>query len=131
MSNWPGYNYSRSSRKKKLRVNKTKAGDKLYCIGIKVGNEISLDDSQIANSLLIKELNDMSSVHDIIPVGSKGIKGEAEMLASFLGLELNWGKNLPVDIQKTAGPATCVLVTSPREISFKNAQPIFDIAKLI
>lgn len=118
--------------KKKLRVNKTKAGDKLYCIGVpKVGNEISLDDSQIANSLLIKELNDISSVHDIIPVGSKGIKGEAEMLASFLGLELNWGKNLPVDIQKTAGPATCVLVTSPREISFKNAQPIFDIAKLI
>ena len=29
--------------KKKLRVNKTKAGDKLYCIGVpKVGNEISL-----------------------------------------------------------------------------------------
>lgn len=115
--------------KKRLRINKTKAGDKLYCVGMpKVGNEISLDDPEIANSLLVKELLEIPAVHDIIPVGSKGIKGEAEMLASFLGLELEWNKNLLIDIQKTAGPATCVLVTCPAELEISNPQPIFLLA---
>jgi hypothetical protein len=117
--------------KESLRINKTKAGDKLYCVGVpKVGNEISLDDPKIANSLLIKRLLDIPAVHDIIPVGSKGIKGEAEMLVSFLGLKLKWNKNLPIDIQKTAGPATCVLVTCPAELNISMPQPIFLLAQL-
>ena len=115
--------------KESLRINETKAGDKLYCVGMpKVGNEISLDDPEIANSLLVKELLEIPAVHAIIPVGSKGLKGEAEMLASFLGLELEWNKNLLIDIQKTAGPATCVLVTCPAELEISNPQPIFLLA---
>lgn len=117
--------------KESLRINKTKAGDKLYCVGVpKVGNEISLDDPEIANSLLIKELVDISDIHDIIPVGSKGIKGEAEMLVSFLGLELEWNKNLPIDIQKTAGPATCVLITCPTEFEISKPQPVLLLATI-
>jgi hypothetical protein len=118
-------------KKESLRINKTKAGDKLYCVGVpKVGNEISLDDPEIANCLLIKRLLDIPAIHDIIPVGSKGIKGETEMLVSFLGLELEWNKNLPIDIQKTAGPATCVLVTCPTELEVSMPQPIFLLAQL-
>ena len=116
-------------KKQNLHINKTKAGDMLFCVGIpKVGNEVSLDDTQIATSSLVKELLQISDIHDIIPVGSKGIKGEAEMLVSFLGLKLNWNKNLPIDINKTAGPATCVLATCPTELKIHMQQPIFRLA---
>lgn len=116
-------------KKESLRINKTKAGDRLYCVGVpKVGNEISLVDPEIANSLLIKELLEIPGVHDIIPVGSKGIKGEGEMLASFLGLELKWNHSLSIDIQKTAGPSTCILVTCPKELQIAQSQPVFLLA---
>jgi hypothetical protein len=115
--------------KNRLHINKTKAGDKLYCVGMpKVGNEVSLDDTQIATSSLINELLQIPGIHDIIPIGSKGIKAEADMLVSFLGLKLNWNKNLPIDIKKTAGPATCVLVTCPTELKISMPQPVFLLA---
>lgn len=117
--------------KKSLRINKTKAGDKLYCVGVpKVGDEVSLDDTQIATSLLVIELLKIPDLHDIIPVGSRGIEGEAEMLTSFLGLKLSWNKDLPVDIKKSAGPATCVLVTCPTELNIPMPQPIFQLAAI-
>lgn len=115
--------------KQHLRLNKTKAGDTLYCVGVpKVGNEVSLEDTEIATSTLVRELLKKPDVHDIIPVGSKGIKGEAEMLTAFLGLKLYWNEILPVDIKKTAGPATCVLVTSPTELKISMPQPVFPLA---
>jgi hypothetical protein len=112
--------------KKDLRINKTNAGDRLYCIGIpKVGNEVKLSDPYIADCKLVKQLLGLSHIHDIIPVGSKGIKGEAEQLASCLGLSLRWGKYISIDINKSAGPATCVLVTSPEDFKLKCLQPVF------
>ncbi|NLU09881.1 MAG: alpha-ribazole kinase [Tepidanaerobacter acetatoxydans] len=120
------------AEKQNLRVNRTMANDKLYCVGVpKVGNEIYLDDTEIATSLLVKELLKVPDIHDIIPVGSKGIKGEAQMLAAFLGLKLDWRPNLPIDIQKTAGPSTCVLVTSPVELRISQPQPVWLLAKFI
>lgn len=118
-------------KEKSLRLNKTKIGDKLYCVGIpKVGNEVDLNDPQIANSVLIKKLISISSVHDIIPVGSKGIAGEAKMLTSFLGLKLRWEKNPCIDIQKTAGPSTCVLVTVPDSLQIECSQPVHLVAHI-
>jgi len=118
-------------KKQALRINKTQLGDKLYCIGIpKVGNEVSLSDPEIANNPLIKKLLSIPIVHDIIPVGSKGIKGEADMLASSLGLQIHWEENLPVDIQKTAGPSTCVLITTPGVLIIDIPQPMHLIARI-
>lgn len=109
-----------------LKVNKTRALDKLYCIGIpKVGNEISLEDPELADITLIKKLLKHPKIHDIIPVGSKGIKGETNILASYLKLEVIWRKDIPLDLNKTAGPCTCVLITSPEIISLDIPQPVF------
>lgn len=117
--------------KEKLRINNTRPGDMLYCIGIpKVGNEVFLDDPEIPNTLLIKELLNIPNVHEIIPVGSKGIKGEAEMLASYYGLDIHWKDKPPIDIQKTAGPSTCILVTGPTGLEISQAQPVFLLAEL-
>jgi len=117
-------------KENELRVNATQPKDKLYCLGKpKVGNEVFLDDPEIASTLLIKKLLEAPNVHDIVPVGSKGIKNEAEMLASSLELNLKWKENLPVDIKKTAGPATCVLVTCAGNIDISCTQPVFFLAE--
>lgn len=117
-------------REEELRVGMTQPNDKLYCLGVpKVGNEVFLDDPEIASTLLVKKLLEAPNVHDIVPVGSKGIKNEAEMLASSLKLKLNWEQNLSIDIKKTAGPATCVLVTCPGNLDISCTQPIFLLAK--
>lgn len=118
--------------KKNLRINETKAGDKIYCIGIpKVGNEVSLKDPDIADSKLVKEILNLPSLHDIIPVGSRGVKGEVQSLASYLGLSIMWESNLPVDIKKSAGPSTCVIVTCPKETIFDFRPPSFLLGRLI
>lgn len=111
--------------KSQIRINKTQTGDKLYCIGIpKVGNEVSLDDPEIADITTVKKLCKIPYLHDIIPVGSKGIKGEVDMLTSFLGLSITWIDDIKLDISKTAGPVTCVLATSPEILKLDVKQPI-------
>jgi hypothetical protein len=114
------------AKKSGLRVNRTRAGDRLYCVGMpRVGNEVKLNDSRIADANLVRKLSEIPCIHDIIPVGSKGIKGEAELLASHLGLSLTWQDNVPLDIKKSAGPATCVLVTSSEDLKLTCSQPVY------
>lgn len=108
-----------------LRQNMTRPGDTIYCIGLpKVGNEVHLEDPEIADSKLVKRLLKHPLIHDIIPVGSRGIKGEAESLASYLKLSVEWADNSAVDIKKSAGPSTCLIVTCPEELDFSCTQPV-------
>ncbi|HHW03964.1 MAG TPA: alpha-ribazole kinase [Thermoanaerobacterales bacterium] len=110
---------------KSLRMNNTQKGDRIYCIGIpKVGNEVRLEDPEIADSMLVKELLNQPLIHDIIPVGSGGIKREAEVLASHLGLSVKWRDDLAVDIMKSGGPNTCVIATGPEELHLSCAKPV-------
>lgn len=119
-------------RTQDLRVNSTSVGDRLYSIGIpKVGGEVFLQDPDIADSRLIRRLLSVPSIHDIIPVGSKGIRREAQMLIQHLGLSLQWASDLPVDIEKTAGPATCVLVTSPVKPEIQGIPPIHLLGEIV
>ncbi|MDI3481318.1 MAG: hypothetical protein PWQ97_973 [Tepidanaerobacteraceae bacterium] len=118
--------------KKRLRINRTRPGDHIYCIGTpKVGNEVSLEDPAIADSKLVKQLLNHPLIHDIIPIGSRGIKGEAESLASYLGLSVKWSGDHPVDIIKSGGPSTCVVVTCPTELDLPCQQPVFLIGALL
>lgn len=111
--------------KNQVRVNKTRTDDKLFCIGVpKVGNEVFVDDPEIADITAVKKLCRIPYLHDIIPVGSKGIKGEVDMLTSFLGLQIKWADNIKLDISKTAGPSTCVIATSPKVLKIDIKQPI-------
>ena len=113
-----------------LKVKNTKRGMHVCLLGY------PLVGSEVINSKNALELKDYVSIRkskeivEAIPVGSKGIKGEAEMLTDFLGLKLNWEQELPVDIKKTAGPATCVLVTCPTEFTITLPHPVFHLATI-
>ncbi|MDN5331274.1 MAG: hypothetical protein PWP45_499 [Tepidanaerobacteraceae bacterium] len=115
-----------------LRMGRTKSGDIIYCLGVpKVANEVFLDDPEIADALAVKQLSAFSEVHDIIPVGSRGIKGEVEHLALVSGLSVRWESVLPVNTEKSAGPSTCVIFTAPEDVEIKGLRPVFRLGTLV
>lgn len=96
-------------------LERSRAGDRLYCIGYpKVGREVTLDDPEICDLLTVKQLRAFSEIHEIVPVGSKGIGYEVAELLKRNQLELV-GQPAAVPLEKSAGPATCVIVTATAE----------------
>lgn len=94
-----------------LRVNTAAVCSYVISIGLpKVGDEINyLKDDEIITYLHLKTLLSLNYVYEIIPVGSKGIAYECEQMALYNNLKFNFEKNLNVNIQKSSGPATCVI----------------------
>lgn len=94
-----------------------KAGDLVVAIGRpKVGEEVGLDDPEIADLPLVRQLLAEPDIHDLLPVGSRGIAAEAADLAASAGLEPEWLE--PEEgwvYSKSAGPSTCLLAAvAPR-----------------
>lgn len=108
--------------KKDLRINFSKPGDLVYCVGIpKLGNEINgVEDPEIVNIKDIERLLEINMIHDIVPIGSQGILNEAGVLAREVGCKFVLEDNINIDINKSAGPSTCLIFTcltgSPLEI---------------
>jgi hypothetical protein len=99
------------AKNENLRLGKSHAGDLLVCLGLpQVGEEVLKGWAQ-ADIPLVRELLEKSYVHEILPVGSKGIYYEAKELAHGAGRKLRMFVPLKVDLKKSAGPGTCVLVT--------------------
>ncbi|MHC1589785.1 MAG: alpha-ribazole kinase [Candidatus Hecatellaceae archaeon] len=97
---------------RKLKIGKVKGGDLLVAVGRPcVGREVLKAETknQIANLKDLGKLLKMSFVHEVIPVGSKGILHEARVLAKGSGLRFKPFPRLAVDVRKPAGPSTVIL----------------------
>jgi selenophosphate synthetase-related protein len=97
-----------------LRLGKTVPGDLLVAVGKpKVGSEVISAEGrgEIADLRNVTWLSQKKYVHDIVPVGTFGIASEARMMAYAVGRQLKLVEKTPVDLEKSAGPATVVLVT--------------------
>lgn len=103
--------------KESLRIATSKPGDELYCLGLpKVGSEVvAHDDPEIVQGKHILALLASPGVYDIIPVGSRGIRKEAESLASQIGCGFEPEISAAVDLDKSAGPSTCLIFTCKRD----------------
>lgn len=101
-----------------LKVNRVKDDALIISVGIpKVGDEINLNgDSYIVNYLDIGKLLKEIGVYEIVPVGSKGIEYEANLLAENNNMILEIEENINVDVKKTGGPATCVIAAVIPEV---------------
>ncbi len=101
-----------------LRLGKTSPGDLIIAIGKpKVGDEVISAEAkgEIADLKNVTQLSQKKYVHDIAPVGTLGIANEARMMAYGVGRQLKLAEVQGVDLNKSAGPATVVLVTIDRE----------------
>jgi ribosomal protein S8 len=101
-----------------LRLGKTLPGDLIVAVGRpKVGEEVIAAEArgEIADLRNMAQLCQCRYVHDISAVGGFGIASEAKMMAYGVGRQLKLWEKSGVDLNKSAGPATVVLVTIDRE----------------
>ncbi len=102
------------SEKHQLRVGTAQLGDDVYCFGLpKVGPEVNNpDDTEIVQVKDVQFLLDISGVHDIVPVGSRGIYIEAQQLATTVNCQLTLDSGCGLNLHKSAGPSTCLIFSS-------------------
>jgi hypothetical protein len=97
-----------------LRLGKTVPGDLLVAVGKPmVGAEVvgAEGRGEVAELRSGVWVSPRRYVHDIVPVGSLGIAQEAKMMAYGVGRQLKLADGCGLDLEKSAGPATVVLVT--------------------
>lgn len=108
------------AEKMQLRIGSSQAEDVVFCLGLpKVGPEISTpEDPEIVQFEHIRLVQSLPGVHDVIPVGSGGIFQEAKLLAASSKHELIIDSSCKLDLNKSAGPSTCVLCSSSSPLLF-------------
>lgn len=93
-----------------LKVKNTKRGMHVCLLGY------PLVGSEVINSKDALELKDYVSIRkskeivEAIPVGSKGIKYELEVLERLSGLKIDINAHCTIDLLKSGGPATCCII---------------------
>ncbi|MFO1446404.1 hypothetical protein KDN24_25010 [Bacillus sp. Bva_UNVM-123] len=112
-------------------------GDQLVCIGIPKSGpkyEIRIDDPEIISLKELLKIRTLPYVHDILPVGSKGVLHEAQQLAESSALIYSPINYDGIDPEQSAGPSTCVLVSVPskniNELRDEIQTPSFVIGEL-
>ena len=115
-----------------LKVAQSAAGDKIFCLGVpRLGNEVITSGCMdILNSGTLNQLRPHPLIHDILPVGSRGIRAEAELLANQSGTTFNAVDGCRLDLEKSAGPSTCVLFSSSQAIEDFNHLEIYQVGQL-
>lgn len=120
--------------KAELRIGQSNPGDDIFCMGIpRVGPEIlSLEDTEIVQGNHLLKLLGYREVHDIIPVGSRGIRGEVEAFATIMDARFIQESQGELDMDKSAGPSTCIIFTAPKGTQFTDfgTIPIRKIGRL-
>lgn len=125
-------------KKEALRIGTAKAGDVVAAIGVpSVGEEVLSAEGadKIAESVDLLKLQKLEFVHEVIPVGSTGLKHELETLAAGAKLKFELEKQQKVDVTKSAGPATVILaaLSSDKVSELKKTikKPVTVVAHLI
>lgn len=99
-----------------LRAGRARAGDSAILVGLPLsapthrlypGHPGQVSVAEVA------AVARLSGVHDMLPVGSRGVAAEAHDLAASAGLAATLDPGTPVDLHHSGGPASCVLLAGP------------------
>lgn len=116
-----------------LRLGRAKTGDRLFCAGVPLlGAELLRPDAVCFTLGHLNMLLDDPQVHAVIPCGSQGIAKEARVIAAESGLAAVFEEKTGLDLNKSAGPATCAVFAAklPAEYDFNLGIPITCIGRL-
>ena len=121
----------------KIQINCTQKGDILASIGLPlVGEEVLARKDMSADIFDLKRVKEKKYINEIMVVGSKGIRHEAELMAEMSKLKLKYNQGLNLDLEKSAGPATVILVSLKKNglLNLRedfSHKPVHKIAKFI
>jgi hypothetical protein len=107
------------AEKNQLRLGTSLPGDDVFCFGLpKVGPEVAdPEDPEIVQLKHLNKLLETPGVHDIIPVGSRGIQTEAQQLVSNSNCSFHVDSSCVLNLTKSAGPSTCLIVSASSQIA--------------
>jgi hypothetical protein len=98
------------TKKRKLKFKLSRHGDSVFVLGEpKVGYEVV--GSDLIDIKKLKQIREISYVHDMIPVGNEGIRQEILQFSNLSDYKIDLIEDLDIDIDKSAGPSTTILVT--------------------
>jgi hypothetical protein len=118
-------------KRTELLVASAKPGDALFCAGLPlVGQETLRKGAQIFETAHLAALLQNKHVHAVIPVGSMGIAAETAILARESGLACSLDADAGIDLQKSAGPATCAVFAADAGTVFDIGLPVVKIGTL-
>ncbi len=109
-----------------LKIGRCEPRDDIVALGdLHLGHEVIQAErsGQIADTLDVIRLRKNPFVHELIPVGSKGILYEATVMANDSKLAFQPSTPQPTNMKKSAGPAT-VLLIALRKGSFSQVRNI-------
>ena len=129
-----GIGVTGTCRKEALRIATSRPGDIVYCLGTpRVGQEVAkAPPKEIIGTPQIQALLAMDGVHDILPIGSRGIEAEASGLAQEIGTPFKASPPKNLDLSKAAGPSTCAIFTckAPLNMVHMDCLPLTPVGRL-
>ncbi len=97
-------------RPEALRLDRANAGDRLFCAGLPLcGEEVLAHMGALFSPAHLGVLFGDSRIHAAIPCGSGGILKEAQLLAAESNLSVVIEAPPGLDLEKSAGPASCTV----------------------
>jgi hypothetical protein len=121
-----------------LRLGRAQPGDTVLVVGLpKDGLLVPYreGDSDIANLHDLQATARLSCVHELLPVGSRGVGHEARELAVGAGTTVRFREDVAIDLAASAGSSTCFLVALPpghaAELGALVRPPVNEIADLV
>lgn len=117
------------ARAESLRVGHCVPGDEVFVVGLPyVGAEVLSGERHhaIADTMDVRNFVDSGFVHEVIPVGSRGIIHEANVIAHDSNLRFKPDSQSRIDLTKSAGPGTAILIAcrKRRQLTSQTPKPI-------
>jgi len=101
-------------RRQDCRLGSSRTGDSVYAVGLPLGGSDGATPSGgsgTATVTTVRQLLAIDGVHEVLPVGSKGIRYELGELAAGAGLKPELIEQDRVDLDRSAGASSVVLVS--------------------
>jgi selenophosphate synthetase-related protein len=96
-----------------LHAGSSRRGDVVVCLGAPISapeHDVYPDHPHMVSIDEVRRVRALEGVHDVLPVGSHGVRFEIDELATSAGLEPELVPS-EVDLIRSAGPASCVVVS--------------------
>lgn len=117
-----------------LRLGRACEADRLFCAGLPlVGEEVLQPGATCFTMAHLDALFKDEHVHAVIPCGSQGIAKEAQVIALESALTAVFDTEAGIDLNKSAGPATCAVFAADRQAGhdFELGIPVVCIGQFV
>jgi len=106
----------------RLAWRQAQPGDGVYLVGMPyVGPEVLSHRDALLTPRLTRHLRTLPEVGDILPCGSRGAGWEVQVLEREIGLPVRIDGDIPPQLlAKSAGPATCAVVTARGPLTLRD-----------